>query len=162
MSKNNAQTAQTDWVAIARQSRFLAPRMADQMGVSLRQLERVFREDVAMSPQEWLDHAKLWQCCALLLQSKRPKEFYEDVGFKNPSGLYHAFRRYHGLSPRQYVASHVRGASPRFSRLPQIILADKNIRKSHAVHQCVLNTLSQILQKSPRLRAYCLRISIFD
>jgi AraC-like DNA-binding protein len=62
-----------DWESTAEISGYSAQRLADKLGISRRQLERVSRRQFGESPQRWLDRLRLVSGAKMLLEHKLVK-----------------------------------------------------------------------------------------
>lgn len=84
------------------------PKLAAKIGLSRRQLERLFATKTGMSPAQAFMRVRLERAKDSLLRSKRPIfEIALDVGFGSSSQFAKTFRRVYGLSP-----SEIRSSSP--------------------------------------------------
>lgn len=80
-----------------------AETLAEIAGVSLRTLQRVFRERFDTSPMTWLMEARLREAARLIRAGDDPvtKIAYR-VGFKDPSHFTRRFKARFGVSPNEY------------------------------------------------------------
>jgi transcriptional regulator GlxA family with amidase domain len=80
-----------------------AETLADIAGVSLRTLQRIFRERFDTSPMSWLMEARLLEAARLIRGGDDPvtKIAYR-VGFKDPSHFTRRFKARFGVSPNEY------------------------------------------------------------
>lgn len=80
-----------------------AESLAEIAGVSLRTLQRVFRERFDTSPMSWLMEARLLEAARLIRAGDDPvtKIAYR-VGFKDPSHFTRRFKARFGFSPNEY------------------------------------------------------------
>ncbi len=82
------------------------PQLASAVGLSRRQLERVFMEKAGMSPAQAYKLVRLKRARALLANPKLSMiEIALDVGFENASHFTRAFKRTFGATPSQVRAS---------------------------------------------------------
>jgi AraC-like DNA-binding protein len=83
-----------------------AETLADIAGVSLRTLQRIFRERFDTSPMTWLMEARLLEAARLIRAGDDPvtKIAYR-VGFKDPSHFTRRFKARFGVSPNEYRRS---------------------------------------------------------
>jgi AraC-type DNA-binding domain-containing proteins len=148
-----------EWLVLARDGRFCAAELARVLKVSLRQLERAFVQDTDWSPQEWLNHTRLWYACSLLLQGQRPKEIYYDLGFQSSTGFFHAFKSYHGWTTREFMLYHDEQESSGIDRLKQSsgICASLISINGTPQHVVALEVLNKALLKSQRCKLYMIR-----
>jgi AraC-like DNA-binding protein len=80
-----------------------AESLAEIAGVSLRTLQRIFRERFDTSPMSWLMEARLLEAARLIRAGDDPvtKIAYR-VGFKDPSHFTRRFKSRFGVSPNEY------------------------------------------------------------
>ena len=82
------------------------PALASSVGLSRRQLERVFLDKAGMSPAQAYKRVRLERAKVLLAHSKRSMiEIALDVGFENASHFTRAFKRTFGATPSQVRAN---------------------------------------------------------
>jgi AraC-like DNA-binding protein len=65
-------------------------------------MERVFREETAMSLGQWLRRQKLLRAIRLLAAGRSVKQAALDLNYANPSAFIAMFRRETGASPTHY------------------------------------------------------------
>lgn len=81
------------------------PALAASVGLSRRQLERVFLEKTRMSPAQAYTRLRMERAKALLAHSRLPMiEVALDVGFENASHFTRTFKRIFGTTPSQLRA----------------------------------------------------------
>lgn len=73
-----------------------------ECGASRRTMERVFREETAMSLGQWLRRQKLLRAIRLLAAGRSVKQAALDLNYANPSAFIAMFRRETGASPTHY------------------------------------------------------------
>jgi transcriptional regulator GlxA family with amidase domain len=79
--------------------------LAGSVGLSRRQLERLFSEKVGMSPGQAYIKIRMERARNLLTQTSSPMiEIALDVGFDNHSHFTRTFKRVHGQTPSQVRA----------------------------------------------------------
>jgi len=90
-------------------SRLYSPRpVADACGINVRYLARLFRQFDEITPQEYIMGLKLNMAASLLLTSSRPiHQIAAQVGFEDPYNFSRNFKKFHGLSPRNYRLAHI-------------------------------------------------------
>ncbi len=75
-------------------------RLADRVGISVRQVERLFREQMGTSPKAFYLDLRLARARTLLRQTVAPViEIALDCGFGSASHLSHAYKRAFGIAP---------------------------------------------------------------
>jgi transcriptional regulator GlxA family with amidase domain len=81
-------------------------RLAEKVGLSRRQLERIFLEKAGMSPARAYNRVRLERARILLTQTKTSMiEVALDVGFDNASHFARCFKRLYGQTPSQIRAA---------------------------------------------------------
>jgi transcriptional regulator GlxA family with amidase domain len=84
------------------------PALAASVGLSRRQLERVFLEKTGMSPAQAYTRVRMERAKSLLAHSRLPMiEIALDVGFENASHFTRTFKRIFGQTPSQLRATTV-------------------------------------------------------
>jgi len=80
-----------------------AETLAEIAGVSLRTLQRIFRERFDTTPMSWLMEARLLEAARVIRAGDDPvtKIAYR-VGFKDPSHFTRRFKARFGVSPNEY------------------------------------------------------------
>lgn len=86
------------------ESTTLADLCADA-GVSIRTVQRIFRNEVGIDLDSWRRQARLTKAMQLLMAGASVKEVSLAVGYGQPSAFVQAFRRLFGATPRAWVAS---------------------------------------------------------
>ncbi|GAA4608968.1 transcriptional regulator GlxA family with amidase domain [Actinoplanes octamycinicus] len=88
--------------------------IAARGGMSIRTLNRRFREQTGTTPLQWLLRARIRRAQHLLEASDEPVEQIAGrVGFGSPTAFRDRFKRVVGASPQTYRAAFRRSASPR-------------------------------------------------
>ncbi|WPL16991.1 Stalked cell differentiation-controlling protein [Thiorhodovibrio winogradskyi] len=84
--------------------------LAHQVGTNQQRLTRVFREQVGMSPYEYLQQLRLERGRGLLNDTDLQVQLIADrVGYRNAGDFTRAFRRHFGVTPRQYRQDAMQG-----------------------------------------------------
>ena len=77
--------------------------LADMAELSVSRLAHLFREQVGMTPQQFLEQQRLERARQLLeLSGRSIGDIAGDVGFDNPFYFTLRFKKLTGLSPRDY------------------------------------------------------------
>lgn len=84
---------------LARSAGYNARQLAAQLGVSPRQLQRMFRAHCDLTPRAWLDACRLRQAWEMLQHSRSVKEVAFMLGFARHSHFSRKFRDYFGCTP---------------------------------------------------------------
>jgi AraC-like DNA-binding protein len=88
-----------DWERLAQEAHYSAPDFARCCAVSLRHLQRHFRDRYGLKVREWLNAMRLWRGMFMLDAQSSVKETAYELGFKQCSHFSRAFKEYHGISP---------------------------------------------------------------
>ncbi|MCU0785603.1 MAG: helix-turn-helix transcriptional regulator [Verrucomicrobia bacterium] len=99
-----------NWGARARDAEFSAHKLAKRCGVSLRSLERFFKETKAMTPQQWLHYQRLLQATSVLVESDSIKQAADLLGYKRASHFSREFKKHFGGSPSSFLNQIMAGA----------------------------------------------------
>lgn len=89
-----------DWRQLARESNYSAKALANNCGVSLRQLERYIMWKMGCSPKRFLNHLRFDTSLELLGMGRLVKETAHELGFRNACHFSREFRKHYGVSPR--------------------------------------------------------------
>jgi AraC-like DNA-binding protein len=84
------------------QSRTLAA-LCDEVGVSVRTIERLFRKDVGIDFESWRRQVRLMKSVELLIAGRPVKEVAFRVGYRQGSAFVEAFRRTFGVAPKAWI-----------------------------------------------------------
>jgi AraC-like DNA-binding protein len=88
-----------DWELAARMACFSGPELARQCHVSLRHLQRHFRENYGLKLRQWLNQLRLTRAFHLIREGARVKEVAFTLGYKQLSHFSREFKLYHGMTP---------------------------------------------------------------
>src|SRR5690242_3016248 len=91
------------WSDQAGAAQFKAARLAQLCGVSLRQLQRQFKQAFGYSPQKWLDALRIKVAKKRLQAGHSIKQISCDLGFRHPSHFCRCFKASNNLTPSQYA-----------------------------------------------------------
>ena len=89
--------------ALAHRAGYRAGRLAKLCGVSLRQLERYFHDDMGCPPGRWLRGERIRTACELLNSATSIKEVAQSLGFGSPSHFSTQFKNSTGRCPSEYT-----------------------------------------------------------
>lgn len=80
--------------------------LADAAGLSLSRMAHLFREQVGLTPQQFIEQQRLARACQLLqLTGKSIKQISAEVGFESPFYFTLRFKRAIGKSPKKWRVS---------------------------------------------------------
>ncbi len=82
--------------------------VCDEVGVSTRTLQRIFKNDVGVDVDSWRQQARLIRAVELLIGGSSVKQVAFSVGYNQPSAFVVAFRRVFGVTPKLWT-ERVRG-----------------------------------------------------
>jgi AraC-like DNA-binding protein len=102
-----------DWLARARAAQWCAATLANDCGVSPRQLQRYFQRTYARTPQDWLNEQRLQTAPTKLLTGQPIKVVASELGFKQSSHFCREFKAYHQMTPSEFVALSLKTAECR-------------------------------------------------
>ena len=78
-------------------------RLAQQLHYSRRQLQRIFRWNVAMTPNEYQNLVRLCHAVPEIAQTQKPlRQIAADNGYSSPALFRRAFRKQFGCTPAEY------------------------------------------------------------
>lgn len=79
--------------------------LSAQLGVSREHLSRVFKEQTAQTPYQYLQRQKMLEACRLLKETRlTQKEIAAKMGYNVPAHFTRAFKRIMRLAPRRFRA----------------------------------------------------------
>lgn len=88
-----------DWQERARLAKYDRAGMAESCGVSVRHLDRYFKERFGCTLQMWLDDLKLLASRAMLLSGLPAKNVALSCGYKQATHFYRKFKEKFHLTP---------------------------------------------------------------
>ena len=95
-----------NWNILASKACYRPRKLAELCGVSLRQLQRRFRDEMGISPQAWLSQRRIEVAGEMLLTAQSIKEVSHRVGFKQPSHFSREFKRWFGKTPSDFYRTY--------------------------------------------------------
>jgi AraC-like DNA-binding protein len=95
------------WEELAETAHYDANQLAKLCGVSTRQLQRYFHNNLHRSPQNWLNERRLQAAQALLLSGESVKKVALDLGFKQTSHFCRQFKNRNKMTPSQFAVSEI-------------------------------------------------------
>ena len=94
------------WHKMAGATGYSAERLAKEMNISRRQLQRYTQQIFGLSPQEWLNQERLVTAGDLLRQHRSVKLVAFSLGFKQVSHFSREFKSQYGLCPVSFLLWH--------------------------------------------------------
>lgn len=79
------------------------PRLATQVGASVRTLQRCFTSETGMTVDAWRQKARLIASTVFLSSGSNVTNAALDCGYDSPSAFIAAFKRQFGMTPRQFA-----------------------------------------------------------
>lgn len=89
----------TCWEELAVAAGYSAPALAQLCNVSVRHLQRHFRDCYQLKLQRWLNNVRLCHAYSMLLESPNVKVVAGELGFKHLSQFSREFKCCFGISP---------------------------------------------------------------
>src|SRR5687768_7475833 len=81
-----------NWPLLAQKSGYCRHRLAKNLQVSTRTLDRYFEKHLSLSAQQWLSESRLVDAYDQVMTGKPLKEISFDLGFKQPSNFTRLFK----------------------------------------------------------------------
>lgn len=107
------------WHKMAGATGYSAERLARELDISRRQLQRYTQQLFGLSPQEWLNQQRLTTAGVLLKQHRSVKLVAFNLGFKQVSHFSREFKSHYGLCPVSFLLWHDRNQRPLVNGLAQ-------------------------------------------
>ena len=96
------------WFGLPKRTHYQAGSLAKRLGLGLRQLERHFRQELGQSPKAWLQQQRVIYAQYVVFGTSSLKEASSELGYDKPSNFARDFKRWYGMTPRQFVDLHRR------------------------------------------------------
>jgi AraC-like DNA-binding protein len=94
---------------LARKTGYNVQSLADELKKSPRQLERLFKSSLALTPKAWLNNRRLELAKEMLERGDRIKLVYKELGFADVSHFTRLFKKVYLSTPSQYARKVKRG-----------------------------------------------------
>ena len=91
-----------DWAALAMKTRYRANDLAQQCGISLRQLERYSKAVFGASPHQWMRALRLQRAITLIRRRSTLQDLSRKTGYKDAAHFTHDFKNYFGFCPSDF------------------------------------------------------------
>ena len=101
-NKNSYDTEK--WLELAELSFFRSSILAENIGISQRQLERYTKRHFGKSPQEWLNEQRMLKAKEIIPEADSVKEVAYTLGFKQVSHFCREFKGYYGVTCSEYAS----------------------------------------------------------
>ncbi len=79
--------------------------LCSDVGVSVRTIQRLFRNDIGIDFETWRLQARLTKAVELLVAGRTVKEVSYCIGYRQPSAFVETFRKSFGMTPKAWVIS---------------------------------------------------------
>ncbi len=93
------------WIHLAEHAGFQSCRLAQQIGLSRRQVERYIKRHFGLTPQQWLRQLRMTRAVELIRVMHSVKEVAYALGFSQVSSFCHQFKAHHGMTCSEYAAA---------------------------------------------------------
>ncbi len=95
------------WPRWARESGYSVRKLAELLGISVRQLERYVSNDFNQTPKKWLQDQKMAEAQELLLKTRNVSEVALALGFTHSTHFSRAFKKAFHVSPIEYIRTNL-------------------------------------------------------
>jgi AraC-like DNA-binding protein len=92
---------------VADKSNFEVAQLAETLGLSVRQTERLVKTTFGQSPRKWLLEQRMSRAATLLRQADSIKEIAYDLSYSHPSHFNRHFKQRFGVTPTDYILNRV-------------------------------------------------------
>ncbi len=90
------------WLRLAREVEYDPRKLAERVGVSLRQLQRYFSQDFGMPPREWLKEKRAVDARVLLRERISLKRVAVALGYDHASQFSRDFKVSYRMTPKEF------------------------------------------------------------
>ena len=90
-----------DWKRVARKCGYRVDKIAQNVGLTTREIERYFSKRYRLSPKEWVDNLRMADARRCLQRGMTIKEVALRLGFKHAQDFSRAYGRINGAPPSQ-------------------------------------------------------------
>ena len=82
---------------------FRSEEFALELGLSTRQLQRVFSYYIGTIPSDWLKQQRMIRARQMLLERHAPKQIMSELGYKYTTHFYRDFQKYFRVTPLKFI-----------------------------------------------------------
>jgi transcriptional regulator GlxA family with amidase domain len=97
----------TNWGQLVIAARYDCKELAKLNKMSIRQLQRIFRNELRRTPQDWMNEQRILAAQQLLRTGDPVKKVALELGFKQSSHFCRQFKLVTGVTPSQFKHSTV-------------------------------------------------------
>ena len=108
------------WENLAGVAHYDVGELAKLGNLSLRQLQRDFRQNFGRTPQDWLNEQRIKAAQQLLLSGQPVKVVALELGFKQTSHFCRQFKSFNNLTPSQFAQLHLVSDSECHSQITNV------------------------------------------
>ncbi|MBP9096991.1 MAG: helix-turn-helix transcriptional regulator, partial [Ignavibacteria bacterium] len=90
------------YVELNMENKVLAETLAKELALSLRQMQRIFKDELDTTPTSFITLIKLERAAEMLKSGKNVTEAGFATGFNDSSYFSRVFKKYFGVSPSEY------------------------------------------------------------
>ncbi len=94
---------QTHWIELAELAGFRTSRLAQQLGLSRRQVERYVKRHFSLTPKQWLSALRMARAAELVRVMNSVKEIAYALGFTQVSTFCRQFKAHFGMTCSEYA-----------------------------------------------------------
>jgi AraC-like DNA-binding protein len=99
----SASTRLEFWSHLARIAGYDERKIAGQCQITVRQLQRRFRQELGRSPEAWLLELRMLDAGKLLLNATQIKTVVIQLGFKQESHFFRTFKATYKMTPTEFI-----------------------------------------------------------
>jgi AraC-like DNA-binding protein len=91
------------WCRLARAALFDLSRLAHSSGLSVRQLQRRMKQELGISPRDWMDEQRMVAARQLLIESDSIKRVAYELGYRHVAVFNRQFKKVYGMAPTDFL-----------------------------------------------------------
>ena len=108
------------WIELAVRAGFQADHLAQQIGLSRRQVERYVKRHFGLTPQQWLRELRMARAGELIRVMHSVKEVAYALGFSQVPTFCRQFKAHYGVTCSEYAAALAQHRSPPSGNDPRV------------------------------------------